>query len=176
MKTLYAKGALLVCFVFFGIPSVIVFLLEIHVLWEGDMGTAIPWMLNSIWFLLLGVFSGKVHCTHWIKYGNGKVVIRRVSKECVNGRPVGKWESREDTFLLEEIEAYGLSKQALGDYVERHRCTSYKCPAVECFFRLKNGKIIGCEIGYYPRREIEEFFRYLHEKTGISFQKERALI
>jgi hypothetical protein len=49
------------------------------------------------------------------------------------------WENREDTFLLEEIDAYGLSWQVLGSYVEYHR-SSGRFLTTECFFRLKNGK------------------------------------
>lgn len=110
MKTLHAKGALILCLAFSGVPSVILLLLSVTEFLEGDIDDGIYLVLHSILFILLGAFLGiRTYCTHWIRYGNGKVVIKRVSKERVNGRPVGKWKNREDTFLLEEIEAYGLS-------------------------------------------------------------------
>jgi hypothetical protein len=99
-------------------------------------------VIYSILLILVGAFGGlRIYCTHWIKYGNGKVVIRRVSKERVNGRAVGKWENREDTFLLEEIDTYGLSWQVLGNYVEYHR-SSGKSLTTECFF-VKGREKIG---------------------------------
>lgn len=62
--------------------------------------------------MLLGVFAGlRIYLTHWIRYGDGKVTIRRVSKERVNGRPSGKWENREDTFLRYLYESMGIALQ-----------------------------------------------------------------
>ncbi len=171
MKTLHAKGALRLCLAFFGVPSGILIFLSINEFWDGDIDDGIFLMLCSMMLLLLGAFVGiRIYCTHWIRYGNESVVIKRVSKERINGRPVGKWKNREDTFLIEEIEAYGLSWQVLGHYVEYHR-SSGRSLTTECFFQLKNGKIIGYETVYYTRREEEEFFRYIYDKTGIEFQK-----
>lgn len=171
MKTLHAKGALVLCLAFSGVPSVILFLLSVNAFWEGDIDDGIYLVLHSVLFILLGAFLGiRTYCTHWIEYGNERVVIRRVSKECVNGRSVGKWKNREDTFLLDEIVAYGLSWQVLGHYVEYHKSSGGSL-TTEVFFQLKNGKRIGYETVYYTRREEEEFFRYIHDKTGIEFQK-----
>ncbi len=78
----------------------------------------------------------------------GEVIIRRVSKELVNGLPSGKWLDREDEFLLEEIEAYGLSMQVLGTFVEYHKSNRGSL-TTECFFQLKDGRRIGYETGYF---------------------------
>lgn len=166
MKTLRAKGALRLCLAFSAVPGIILILLGINALWEGRMDEGIFSMIGAILFVLLGVFAGlRIYRTHWIRYGDGKGTIRRVSKECVNGRPVGKWENREDTFLLEEIDSYGLSWQVLGQYVEYHR-SSGRSLTTEMFFQLKNGKRIGYETVYYTRKGEEAFLRYL--KEGLS--------
>ena len=172
-KRIYAKSALLVCLIFM-IPIVICLLWGIYKIVERNIADSIGLIALFIYFLLLNGYAGFCQGSHWIKYGNGKVVVRRVSKECVNDRPVGKWKKREDTFSLEEIETYGLSRKVLGHDLERHFCKSYKAPSLECFFRLKSGKMIGCSIEFYPRREMKAFFTYLYEKTGIPLQEERT--
>lgn len=171
MKTLYANGALILCLAFSGVPGVILILLGINAFGEGRMDEGIFLIIGVILFILFGAFAGlRIRRTHCIRYGDGKVTIRRVSKERVNGRPVGKWENREDTFLLEEIDCYGLSWQVLGQYVEYHRSSGGSL-ATEVFFQLKNGKRIGYETAYYTRKGEEDFWRYLYEGTGIAFQR-----
>ncbi|MCM1083439.1 MAG: hypothetical protein NC393_04885 [Clostridium sp.] len=171
MKTLRAKGALILNLAFSGVPGVIIILLGINAFCEGHIDEGIWFVFVSMLFVLVGLFAGlRIYCTHWIQYGDGKVVIRRVSKDRINGRPIGKWKNREDTFLLEEIDAYGLSWQVLGYYVEYHRSSGGSL-TTEYFFQLKNGKRIGYEIVYYTRKEEKEFLRYIYEKTGIEFQK-----
>lgn len=172
MRTLHAIGALILCLAFSGVPGVILILLGINAFGEGRMDEGICLIVGAILFILFGAFAGlRIYCTHWIRYGDGKVTIRRVSKERVNGRPVGKWENREDTFLLEEIDCYGLSWQVLGQYVEYHR-SSGRSLTTECFFQLKNGKRIGYETAYYTRKGEEVFWRYLYEGTGIALQRD----
>lgn len=171
MKTLRANGALRLCMAFSGVPAIILILLGINALWEGNMDSGIFLISISVLFILFGGIVGlRIYRTHWIRYGDGNVTIRRVSKEMVNGRPVGKWENREDTFLLEEIDSYGLSWQVLGRYVEYHR-SSGKSLTTECFFQLKNGKKVGFEMVYYTRKGEEEFFHYIFNGTGIGFQR-----
>ncbi len=41
----------------------------------------------------------------------------------------------------------------------------------ECFFRLKNGKRLGCEMKFYLPEQLEELFRYIYEETGIKLQE-----
>lgn len=172
MRTLHAIGALILCLAFSGVSGMILILLGINAFWEGRMDEGIFLIIGAILFILFGVFAGlRIYRTHWIRYGDGKVTIRRVSKERVNGRPVGKWENREDTFLLEEIDCYGLSWQVLGQYVEYHR-SSGRSLTTECFFQLKNGKRIGYETAYYTRKGEEVFWRYLYEGTGIALQRD----
>lgn len=171
MQILRAKGAVILCLALSGVLSVILILLGINEFWEGDVDDGIFFCLASLLFVLPGAFGGiRIYCTHWIQYGNGKVVIKRVSKERVNGRPVGKWKNREDTFFVEEIDAYGLSWQILGRYVEYHR-SSGGSHTTECFFQLKNGKKIGFEMVYYTRKEMDKFLKYIFDETGMEFQK-----
>lgn len=171
MKTIRAKRILILNFGYSGVVCAIFILLGINEFWEGDIDGGIFTILFSLPLILVITFwSIRMFCTHQIRYGNGKVVIKRVSKERVNGRPVGKWKNREDTFLLEEIDVYGLSWQVLGHYVEYHR-SSEKSLTTEVFFQLKNGKRIGYETGYYTHRGEEEFFRYIYEGTGLELQK-----
>lgn len=92
------------------------------------VGIAVPGLLLYMWILpifidvprffytivivtivliiyLSGIFpSIKIYCTHWIKYGDGRVIIKRARKELVNGRPAGKWKIGEEEFLLEDME------------------------------------------------------------------------
>lgn len=112
----------------------------------------------------------KIYCTHWIKYGDGKVIIKRARKELVNGRPVGKWKREEEEFLLEDLESCGMSLPVLGEYVEFNPVMRYGI-SKECFFQLKNGKKLGCEVKYYVPEDLEELFRYIYEGTGIIFQE-----
>lgn len=173
MKTLRAKGAVIFSLTLSIVPDIIIILLAINNFLENKMGMdgIIFSIVFAILFLLFGIYGGmRIYRTHWIQYGDGKVLIRRVSKELVNGRKVGKWENREDTFSLDDIEAYGLSWQALGHYVEHHRSSDASL-TTECFFRLKNGKTIGYEVSYYIGKETDEFWRYIQDHTGLVFQK-----
>lgn len=170
MRTLHANGALMIGMAFSSVPCVILIFLGVHAVWKGNTNEGIFHIMGAILFMLLGVFAGlRIYLTHWIRYGDGKVTIRRVSKERVDGRPSGKWENREDTFLLEEIDTYGLSWQVIGQYVEYHR-SSGKSLTTEWFFQLKSGKRIGYETVYYTRKGEEAFLRYLYEGTGIALQ------
>lgn len=112
----------------------------------------------------------KIYCTHWIKYGDGKVIIKRARKELVNGRPAGKWKGEEEEFLLEDLESCGMSLPVLGEYVEFNPIMKYGI-SEECFFQLKNGKRLGCEVKYYAAEDLDELFRYIYEETGIIFQE-----
>ena len=169
MKTLHAKNALL-AYMLFGVAQFLAVLpFSIMMFWEGDIDEGVCLLVGSLVLIPLPVVVGiKIYRTHWIKYGDGKVTIRRVSKKRVNGRPVGKWENREDTFLLEEIESFGLSWLVLGHLLEYHDGRKIE---TEYFFKLKSGKMIGFEIGYYTRNQDKEFRRYIYENTGIKFQE-----
>lgn len=121
-----------------------------------------------------GVCPGiRIYCTHWMKYGDGKVVIKRLRKELINGRPTGRWKSGEEEFLLKDLESCGVSLPVLGEYVEYHPIMSYGV-SKECFFQLKNGKMQGNEMRYYLPEEMDELFRYIYEETGIVFQTGEA--
>lgn len=114
---------------------------------------------------LLGLLN-KVISTYWIKYGNGQIVIQRISKDMVIGGQGGKWRSRRDVIMLQEIELYGPSVQLLGKNVEwplgGGGGLSY-----EYFFQLKDGRRIGFDGSYYTRRQKAELFRYIYDTTGI---------
>ena len=92
MKILRAKGALILSFAFTGVPSIIFILLGVYEFWEGDIKSGILdiFILPILCILLGALASIRIYRTHWIRYGEGKIIIRRVSKERVNGRPVGK--------------------------------------------------------------------------------------
>lgn len=174
MQTIHTKGALIYSLGLGGVIGMIWILSGGHFLWKADNG-GYPLIFMGIFCFLLFAYAGlKIYYTHWIKYGDGKIVIRRVSKELVNGSiPVGKWENREDEFLLEEIEAYGLSMQVFGTYVEYHK-SSRRSLTTECFFQFKDGRKIGYETGYYTRKQEREFFDYIWKETGIKLIKSKA--
>lgn len=120
---------------------------------------------------LSGIFpSIKIYCTHWIKYGDGRVIIKRARKGLVNGRPAGKWKIGEEEFLLEDLKSCGMSLLVLGECVEFNPIMRYGI-SKECFFQLKNGKRLGREVKYYAPEDMEELFRYIYEEVGIKFQE-----
>lgn len=169
MKTLHAYGG-------FVLDSVGYVLGVMLILWSvfcwPDAEAVVLTIFFAILLISMVAFGGvKIYRTHSIRYGNGRVVIRRYSKErCVNGRPVGTWKIREDEFLLEEIDVYGWSREILGHDVEFHiPYGGHDC--TEILFQLKDGKRIGYEAVYYTPKAENEFFCYIFEETGIEFQK-----
>ena len=110
MKTLGAKGGLAINFVCSGVMGVILIILVIAYAWEEDIGLLILSIIVIIPFnLLVGLACLDRYRQNSITYGNGRVVIRRYSREIVDGIPVGEGKIREDEFFLEELESYGLS-------------------------------------------------------------------
>lgn len=166
MKTLHAKGSVIAFCGIFIFCGIIFILLAVYSFWMGSAEHGMFNIENFIICVLIGAGGGwRIYCTYWIRYGDGKIIVRRVSKKCMNGRVSRKWEKNEDEFLLEEIEAYGPSMEFLGHFVERYRISG-RC-ARECFFQLKNGKRIGFDMTCYRPKETEELFRYIYEGTGI---------
>lgn len=172
MKTLHANGALVLSLVSTGTVGIVMVLLGINAGLEGDTDSLMVSITVAVLLLFVGAVAGmRIYRTHWIKYGDGTIIVRRVSKELVNRRPVGKWQNREDTILLKDLESYGMSMKILGHEVEYHR-SGAKGPrsiAMEWFFQLKDGKVIGFEAAYYTRWQAKELFRYIYEETGIKF-------
>lgn len=176
MKILHANGALVLPLGSAGAVGIAMILLGIYAALEGDTDTLTGFLLMTVLLLFVGAVAGmRIYRTHWIKYGDGTIIVRRVSKELVNGRPVGKWQNREDTILLKDLESYGMSMKILGHEVEYHR-SGAKGPrsiAMEWFFQLKDGKVIGFEATYYTRWQAKELFRYIYEETGIKFNNKK---
>ena len=151
MKTLRAGAAVRYNLVCVGVLVILFGFIAGSYLRKGDIEEGVYCIFISILLSLPVVYDGmKTYRTHWIKYGNGKVVICRFSKECVNGSPKGKWKLREDEFLFEEIDRYGRSEQVLGYDVEYYRNSASRMKMYggfegEAFFQLKNGKKNGME-------------------------------
>ena len=175
MKTLYAKKALLTGLIFSVLASIPIALWIAYFFITGKTWGGLFCIIPLLFYNYVGIYKGiKIYCTHWIKYGDGKVIIRRISKNLVNGKPTGKWQKREDEFLLEEIDSYGMSWQVLGQFVEYH-LESRRRIASECFFQMKTGKRLGYEVRIYLPEELEEFYRYISEEAGIEFQETSKL-
>lgn len=170
MKTIRARKIVLFNLIFTVFPVVIFGSWIAYCFWKGKNGYGLIYIGILSFYLFVGIHSAtRIYRTHWIKYGNGKVIIRRVSKEIVNDKPTGRWQDREDEILLDEIESYGLSWTVLGHSIEYDRRGI--TPSVqECFFRLKEGRWLGFEMGHYMEQEREELFHYIYEETGIKFQ------
>lgn len=143
--------------------------------WEGDIKEGIAMVVLSLILILIGIFFGlSIYCTHWIKYGEGKIVIRRVIKIGGYGL-LGSWVNDEDEFSVGDIESYGLSMDVLPHSVEYHM-SSGGYLATESFFRLKNGQMIGYEINYYLKKDMAAFWDYISAETGLEFlMNERRL-
>lgn len=169
MKIIHAKGALRIRIIWMAGLSIIFMLFDVVAILYGESGGVSLLVGCGCFYMPLLIFSGLwIYHTHWIQYGKGKIIIRRVSKKRINGIPKGKWENREDEFLVEDIEAYGLSEKIFGYSVERHRCSARY--DVECFFQLKGGRKIGFEMICYLPTDMEELFNYIFEETGLEFQ------
>lgn len=165
MKTLHTKGLI--------VPelSIVAFVGAIMIFSMGIREWKF-WLPIEIVLTLLIIFPCiKIYRNNWIKYGEGKVIIQRVSKDLdysgsIYGRPTGKWKSKRDEILLEEIEAYGYSWALLGmsRTVECHnRFRQYQ---IEYCFLLKDGRKVGFNMVYYGK-ETKALFRYIYEATGI---------
>lgn len=174
MKTLHAKRELVIFLALFSVPASIFIFLGVCLWGEGEVGPAVFCFINFVIFILIGTCLGLwMYCTHWIRYGSGKVVIRRISKKYENGRTISWWKNNEDEFLVGDIEGYGLSREILGRFVEHHLCSArYN---TECFFELKGGRKIGCEMICYFSKDMKEFFNYIFEETGLEFQPPETL-
>lgn len=136
--------------------------------WEGEIKEGVAMLVLSLVLILIGTFLGlSIYCTHWIKYGNGKVIIKRVIRISGYG-PIGSWVNDEDEFLVEDIASYGLSMDIFPHSVEHHM-SSEGYLETECFFQLKNGEIIGYEIKYYLKKDLYTFYRYISSETGLRF-------
>lgn len=77
MKVLHAKVALISNIGIFLMPGIVFILLAIACFLEEAADYGVPLIVLTIIGILIGTFMGmKIYCTHWIKYGDGKVVIR----------------------------------------------------------------------------------------------------
>ena len=177
MKKLPPKGLLLMGLGPLGAYILAAFVLALGAFEEGNISGGIGWLSLSIllWGLVyLLIPRYRANC---IWYGNGKIIIKRELQNIVNGRPVGKWEVKEDEFLLEEVEIYGLSEQVLHHHVEHHPSNNVAVHIAglsrECFFQLKDGRRISYESLYYIRKEERKLIRYVHDEAGIEFQGRR---
>lgn len=176
MKTLYAKRALITGLKIFALTCIPSALCIAYFLKTERAKSIIFLVFFLTFYCYEGIYKGiKIYLTHWIKYGEGKVKIKRISKDYANGKPIGKWKNREDEFLLEDIEAYGMSWQVLGQFVE-YRLHSRRGLASECFFQLKNGKKVSCETLYFDPDEVQKFLDYISRETGIKFQETSRLV
>ena len=174
MKKLPPNGAIIPLLSVYGLVSIIIiFLISVNGVEFGkNIFDDISWIILSFGPILLGVYMAiDVYCSNCIQYGNGRIIIKRRNKKIVNGRPVGKWETKEDEFLLEEIEIYALASQSFGfhRYVEFHP-SNMGVFSRECVFQLKDGRRISYESTYYTRKEEMELIRYVHNEAGIEFQ------
>ena len=165
MKTLHAKGLI--------VPELsIVAVVGAIMIFSMGIKEWKFWLPIEIGLILwTSILCINIYRKNWIKYGEGKVIIRRVSKDLdystsMYDRPTGTWKSKEDEILLEEIESYGYTWALLGmsRTVECHnRFRQYQ---IEYCFLLKDGRKVGFNMLYYGK-ETEALFRYIYEATGI---------
>lgn len=171
MKTLHAKKSLIMGALLGLLPGIMLIPLGACCILEGEIIEGVLGITIPIVCMLIGASDGIViYCTHYLKYGYGKVAIKRISKNLADRRKSGKWKIEEDEILLEEIDTYGLSFQELGHYVECHRSIRNRAGMMECFFRMKDGKMLGFEMNYYTDEQIKDFINYIYDETGIEFK------
>lgn len=170
MKTLHANGPLVGGTLMLGLVELLLIWLDIC---TPQFGSS---MVFLICFIPVVFWAIKIRSTHWIRYGEGKLVIRRVSKMWQSGWPpaVGKWQNREDEFLLEDIESWGDAEQFLG----RGRHLEYPPGGYdkygfmrEILFRLKNGRKVTFMTSHFTKKQVEELFRYLRDEGKIEMTK-----
>lgn len=163
MKTLHTKRTSVLGVVFLGTLEIMYVSAEIYTLGHLSVFGSVLSIAGLIFCLELVRIDIWVRSTHWVKYGEGKIIIRRVSKLMENGRPVGKWKDREDEFLLEQIELFGLSRLLLKKPLEYHRTVRY----TEVFFKLKDGRTVEFVYSLYTSKQVDELFFYIYNETGM---------
>lgn len=154
MKTIKARGAIISCLSKGIIPEVILIYSTVFGKMRGMTGLFIYALVVTI-LLNLIVLCGTIaiYRQYSIVYGNGKAVIK-------HGLVTGQFKIKIDEFLLEEIESYFV--------VYYHN--KARADATVAFFQLKDRERTGYVFGYYPRKQINEFFQYIYEETGIEVQ------
>ena len=158
MKTIKARGTIISF-----LPSVIkleviFIILCVASRLRGMTGVFIWALVVTIWcnlgVLLLIIFKYRQYS---IMYGNGKVVI-------ANGLVTGQFKIKKDEILLEELEAYSV------EYYNNKA----RADAAMAYFQLKDKERTGYVFGYYSRKQLNEFFQYIYEETGIEVQTSNA--
>lgn len=154
MKTIKAKGAIISCLSNAIIPEVILIFSIVVGKKRGMTGLVIyaivVTILLNLFVLLLTIAAYRQYS---IIYGNGNVVIE-------HGLVTGQFRIKKDEFLLEEIESYSV--------IYYHN--KARADATVAYFQLKDRERTGYAFGFYTRKQINDFFQYIYEETGIEVQ------
>lgn len=83
------------------------------------------------------------------------------------GRLDGKTSFHKDTFAAAEIMRIGYATELYGHNLEYHRRKSMSdTHDSEIVFELKNGQKITMDLGGFQRKDLQEFFHEISEKSG----------
>lgn len=146
-------------------------------IWIGIYGGERMYIVGLIYgvpAILISILSSvKMYLTHYIEYGNGKIIIKQDYKEVVDKKPVGKWKSRESEIMVESIVRYGNSWEVLGRRIEfTHSCGNVYLQKVEYFLELSSDEIIGFDAAFYTKKQLGGLFQYIYNETGIECSHE----
>lgn len=127
-------------------------------------------LIVAILILILVLSEWKHYRTHWLMYGDGKIIVRRITGKYLNtyGGMETDCISREDEVLLEELAAYGFSNQFMngktkGADVQGGNYNFY----MELFFELKNGKKIWYNACGCRDKDMRDLQQYIYDETGL---------
>ena len=138
---------------------------------EGKWGYLVFFLFCVVLIVIVIVPMYKDYRRHCISYGNGKIIIKRVRKRVENGRPVGKWEVREDEIALWDIKWYGML--LVGESAEYLRDSDSSIKQQFCIC-LNSGEHFAFMTTHYTKGQIQELCRYIEEHTGKAQTKRRV--
>ena len=149
--------------------------LPVFAWWSGptytSKGDYLAFFLWDCFVPVIIVPMYKDYRRHCISYGNGKIIIKRERKRVENGRPVGKWEVREDEIALRDIKWYGML--LVGESAEYLRDSNSSIKQQFCIC-LNSGEHFAFMTTHYTKGQIQELCRYIEEHTGKAQTKRRV--
>lgn len=126
-------------------------------------------------YLYIGIGLGGLWINfkyHRIEYGEGKLILYRISKDVKEKRPVGKWKIREDQIEVKDLLRYGYARDIIGSCLEWDKFTFSGYANVWRFenqivFMTKDHKMASISPKFFTSKQIKEVIRYIYRETGI---------
>ena len=139
--------------------------------WNGEMKLTqklIVFAMTAVIILPLLVEAVRQYQSKKVEVCGDKIRICKYSgKLRGKGRLDGKTSFHKDTFAAAEIYRIGYATELYGHNLEYHRRKSMSdTHDSEVVFELKNGQKITMDLGGFQRKDLQEFFHEISEKSG----------